>query len=720
MAQEAGNSICGLRGRDRSYLDATVRHPRQPVTPDRYGCSMVDYRGEAHVLLEQIAGPGARFRSGQWEAIDALVNRRGKALVVQRTGWGKSAVYIIATRLLRERGAGATVIVSPLLALMRNQIDMAARAGVRAETVNSANRDDWDGVFERIERREVDLVLISPERLANPRFVEQVGPHLFGQMGLLVVDEVHCISDWGHDFRPDYRRLARLVSNLAPGVPVLGTTATANDRVIADVAEQLGDDLLISRGTLDRESLALQVIDLPGHAERMAWLATHIPGLPGSGIVYCLTIRDANRVGDWLASQGIAAKAYTGQTEEAERLAIEAELDAGDLKVVVATSALGMGYDNPHVHFVVHYQSPGSPIAYYQQVGRAGRAVDAAYGVLLTGKEDRDIQDYFIDTAFPAERHVTETLALLTEAPRKRSELLRHVNIAYGRLDAMLKVLEVEGAVFREHSTWHRSAHAWTYPRERVASVTAARRREQQAMVAYAAGRECLMEALRHQLDDAGAGPCGRCAVCSGRGLPETYDESLLAIAAGFLRRTDIPIAARKRWSAELGFPAPKDVQLDDGIALSFWGDPGYGDQVRTGKYRDGAFSTALVQATAQMIERWARDPAPEWITAIPSHRHPDLVPRLAMELSQTLGLPYIQTLRTRGNLPQQKEMANSELQARNARGSLDLLQPVHGSGLLIDDIVDSGWTLTIAGLLLKGAGATHVYPVVLANASKA
>ncbi|MFP5333286.1 MAG: DEAD/DEAH box helicase, partial [Acidimicrobiia bacterium] len=231
----------------------------------------------AQQLLEAVAGKSARFREGQWEAIEEVAVHHGRALVVQRTGWGKSAVYLIATRLLRDQGRGPTVIVSPLLALMRNQIAMGERAGISAVTVNSTNRDDWEEIFGQIAADQIDLLLISPERLNNPVFLAEVFPRLSARMGLLVVDEAHCISDWGHDFRPDYRRLSRVVAALPPTVPVLGTTATANDRVVRDVAEQMGTGLAVFRGPLERESLRLEVIPMPNKAERLAWLAEALP-----------------------------------------------------------------------------------------------------------------------------------------------------------------------------------------------------------------------------------------------------------------------------------------------------------------------------------------------------------------------------------------------------------------------------------------------------------
>jgi ATP-dependent DNA helicase RecQ len=462
----------------------------------------------AKELLADFLGPDARFRDGQLDAIEALVDSRQRVLVVQRTGWGKSIVYLIATRLLRERGAGPTLVVSPLLALMRNQTQMGERIGVRSATINSENVDDWQQIEAAADKGDIDLLLISPERLNNPRFRDNVLAAVAHTAGLFVVDEVHCISDWGHDFRPDYRRVGRVIDLLPPTVPVLGCTATANDRVVADIEHQLGDDLVVIRGPLGRDSLAVRVVDLPSQGERLAWLAREVPKLDGTGVVYCLTVHDVNRVTQWLRREGIDAVAYSGATDPEDRIEIEAALGENRVKAVVATSALGMGYDKPDLAFVIHFQSPGSPIAYYQQIGRAGRALDAAAVVLLRGHEDRDIQDWFIETAFPDRVEAEAVVRFLEaeEAPVGVGAIETVVNLRRSRLDGMLKVLEVEGAVARQGGKWSRTGRTWTYDAERVERVTAQRRVEQAAMEEFGTTDGCLMQFLLAQLDD----PAGR------------------------------------------------------------------------------------------------------------------------------------------------------------------------------------------------------------------
>jgi ATP-dependent DNA helicase RecQ len=671
-------------------------------------------------------GPDANFRHGQLEAIEAVAGDRRRVLLVQRTGWGKSAVYFIATKLLREQHAGPTLLVSPLLALMRNQIEMATRLGVRAETINSTNPDDFVPIVERLRGDEIDLLLVSPERFANERFRDEMLSVVAERVGLLVVDEAHCISDWGHDFRPDYRRIVRVLELLPRDVPVLCTTATANDRVIADITDQLGDDLVTIRGTLDRESLALAVADAPTQAERLAWLARTIPTYEGSGIVYVLTVADTERVASFLRRQGIDAEAYSGGTDADDRVRLEQALLANEIKAVVATSALGMGFDKPDLGFVIHYQSPGSPIAYYQQVGRAGRALDHAPAVLLRGLEDRDIQDFFIDTAFPSQERAEEIVSVLAGAPEAMSvsRIEAAVNVRRGRLEQMLKVLEVDGALRREGGRYLRTPAPWTYPTERIEHITRLRRDEQRTMRDYAETEGCLMEFLRRQLDDPEAAPCGRCMNCTGEPLVIDVDEAVRSAALEHLRGSTLIVEPRRQWPSNLGDGGPKgriaeDERLEPGRALSVIGDGGWGRLVRDGRHELEHFDDELVGAAADLIrERWAPDPAPTWVTCVPSMSHPSLVPDLASRLAEALSLPFHDiVVKVEENQPQ-AVMQNSAQQLRNVWGAFEMRGAVPAEPvLLVDDLSDSRWTLTVVGRALRLAGSGPVWPFVLAQA---
>jgi ATP-dependent DNA helicase RecQ len=688
---------------------------------------MLTVEDRATELLHALAGPDARFRPHQLEAVQDLVADRGRVLCVQRTGWGKSAVYFLATALLREQRAGPALIVSPLLALMRNQIAAAERLGIRAYTVNSTNREAWEEVRELLAADAIDLLLISPERLNNPQFRDAMLPLFAERVGLLVVDEAHCISDWGHDFRPDYRRLAEMLERLPDGVAVLGTTATANDRVVADVEAQLRAGggstapLRTYRGPLGRSSLRLEVVELPGQAERLAWLARWLPQLEGSGIVYTLTKRDADMVAGWLNAHGIAAEAYSGEVETARRVDVEERLLGNRLKAVVATSALGMGYDKPDLGFVVHYQAPGSVISYYQQVGRAGRGVEHADVVLLRGAEDRRIQDFFIEQAFPPRELVVRVLEALEGAGEdglSLPALSSVVNLGRGRIEAMLKVLDVEGAVTRAGSRWvRRPGAAWTYDADRYAQVTALRRREQAAMAAFGADGRCLMRALQEELDDPDPSDCGRCAVCVGARFGGPLDPELVREAALHLRSKPLVLEVKKMAPGEGGTmrKLPEDVRAEDGRALARLGDGGWDPLVQAGR-RAGRFDDELVAAAAEAVRGWRVPVA--WLAAVPSRRSGALVPDFAERLAAALGLPFAPVLERTGDGPPQREMANSAQQVANVRGQFAVtgeLPP--GPCLLVDDVRFSGWTLAMLAGQLRRRGAPAVYPLALATA---
>ena len=665
----------------------------------------------------------ARFREDQEEAIRHIVEGRGRLLVVQKTGWGKSFVYFIAIKLLREQGNGPALLISPLLALMRNQIAAAERMGVRAVTINSDNQDEWTNVEATMQRNEVDILLISPERLANERFRTEVLARVAGRIALLVIDEAHCISDWGHDFRPHYRLLERIVRTLPPNLRLLATTATANNRVMDDLSTVLGPNLGVSRGDLNRPSLALQTMRLHSQAERLAWLAAQVPTLAGHGIIYTLTIRDAVQVAEWLKSRGLIVESYTGETGD-RRPELEQALLDNRVKALVATTALGMGFDKPDLAFVIHYQTPGSVVAYYQQVGRAGRAVDAAYGVLLSGEEETDITDYFIESAFPTREEVQEVLNALEGAPAGLSvpELMGRINLSKGRIDKTIALLSLESPapIAKQGPKWQLTAANlseafW----QRAQRLTELRREEQRQMQKYVSLASGHMAFLIRALD----GEPGELQAPVLPALPTMPDPALVREAVAFLRRTSLPIEPRKQWPSG-GMPQYRlkgrfdpGHQAQPGKALCIWGDAGWGSLVRNGKYRDRHFADELVTACESLVRQWNPQPAPTWVTCVPSLRHPDLVPDFASRLAVRLGLPFQLVLKKTDDRPEQKTMANSTQQARNIDGSLAITtQPIPpGPVLLVDDMVDSRWTLTVAAWLLRTHGSGAVFPLALA-----
>ena len=618
---------------------------------------------------------------------------------------------------------------------MRNQIEAAERLGIRAVSINSTNREEWPALHGQVHANAVDALLISPERLANDEFVEDMLLPIAGGIGLLVVDEAHCISDWGHDFRPDYRRLVNILRLMPDNLPILGSTATANDRVVEDVKTQLGH-VNVQRGVLMRRSLALQNIRLPSQAARLAWLAEHLPDLPGTGIIYTLTKRDAQQLADWLTAQDLAARAYfSGVTHDgfpdsnAYRQHLEDQLLHNQLKGLVATSALGMGYDKPDLGFVIHYQAPGSIIAYYQQVGRAGRAISRAVGVLMSGYEDDTIHEYFRRSAFPEASWVEAILEVLEDSDGMTlRNLQKTINLRRGQLDHALKFLSVDSPapVIRDGPLWRRTPVSYRMDHERIHRLTEQRQTEWQEMQRYLDTDGCLMTFLAAALDDSTSQACGQCAGCLGRPLLEpSFDRALTVAAARFLRQSEMPLACPVQAPGN-AFPTygfsgnlSDDVRAESGRILSRWGDAGWGQAVADGKSR-GRFGDDLVLATADMVqERWRPDPWPEWVTCVPSRAHPHLVPDFAGRLPGALRLPFLPVVRkTRDNGPQ-KTQQNRFHQCRNLDGAFSIYSPVPpGPVLLVDDVFDSGWTLAVLAALLRQAGSGPVWPVALAAAN--
>ncbi|WP_310400303.1 RecQ family ATP-dependent DNA helicase [Nocardia kruczakiae] len=698
-----------------------------------------ELRESAESLLRELAGPGARLREDQWTAIEALVVQRRRALVVQRTGWGKSAVYFIAARLLRSQGRGPTVIVSPLLALMRNQVAAARRAGVIAETINSGNVTEWDEIHQRVAAGEVDVLLVSPERLNNPDFRDSVLPKLAADAGLVVVDEAHCISDWGHDFRPDYRRIRTLIADLGEDIPVLATTATANNRVVTDVATQIGTDTLVLRGTLDRESLHLSVVRIDDAVQRTTWLSRQLGELPGSGIIYTLTVAAAHDLANVLTDHGYPVAAYTGRTEPGERETLEQALLDNDVKALVATSALGMGFDKPDLGFVVHVGAPSSPIAYYQQVGRAGRGLvpDAsspsgraarAEVILLPGPEDRRIWNYFASVAFPREQVVRSVLSALDyDRPMSTVALEPLVELSRSRLEMVLKVLDVDGAVRRVRGGWLATGEPWTYDAERYERLDRAREAEQQAMLEYQSTAECRMNFLRHQLDDPGLAPdapgCGRCDNCTGRRFDTSVDAGEVATIRARLDRPGIDLLPRKQWPtglSKLGVPLSGKISdgPEVGRVLGRLSDLGWGQRLRTLlDAPDGPAPDHIVDACIAVLREWKWTQRPGAVMALQSATHPVLAADLAARLARIGRLTDLGVLHTRPDRPP-VSAANS---AHRVAALFDSWETPDLTGLdtpvlLVDTHTDTGWTLTLAARTLRHAGAPAVLPFALAT----
>lgn len=680
-----------------------------------------DIYARASSILKRLYGTDAQFRDGQYEAIEAtLVNRR--TLVVQRTGWGKSLVYFTCTKLLRESGRGVTFVVSPLLVLMQNQMEAAEQMGLRCEALNSSTRDRREEILQALRDETVDLVLVTPETLFRED-VQAVLPQI--RIGLFVIDEAHCISDWGHDFRLEYSRLKEALRLLPPNVPVLATTATANDRVVADLEVQLGDHVYVSRGPLSRDSLWIQVLHFQEKTERYAWILENIQKLPGSGIIYCLTQRDCDYLADFLQQNGVSALSYysrDGEEEEKNRIAEDA-LKHNRIKVLVATIKLGMGYDKGDIAFVIHFQMPANIVSYYQQIGRAGRNISRAFVFLMTGQEDDEILNYFIRTAFPTREETEQVLACIREHEGlTRSGVEASLNIKRARIEKALMFLMNDGFLYKEKSKYYVSPKPFVYNEAHYAAVAARRYQEMEQMKELVRTDQCYNRFIASALDDRTAVNCGHCTNCAGTPFfPEHASFESREKASAYINGQILEIEPRKRWVRSEVTSGKKIEHINQtGICLSRYGDPGYGELVSRDKY--GArqrFSDELVGRSAQLLRPLIQEKGITHITSVPSLRS-RLVPDFAKRLAGSCKLPYVELLQ-KAPAAQQKRMENNAHQCANAFRSFSVIDGanVPEKLLLVDDVVDSRWTLTVCGYRLMEHGCVEVYPYALADSSQ-
>lgn len=673
--------------------------------------------------LKKYYGKDAEFRKGQEEAINSVLDGK-RTLVVQKTGWGKSLVYFLATKIIRKETNKVTLIISPLLALMNNQIESANKLGMNVKSLNSENTAEWDLIIEEINKNDVDALIISPERLANDEFKEMLTTKITVNIGLFVVDEAHCISDWGHDFRPDYRRIIDIVKLMPSNIPVLATTATANDRVVNDIKAQLGSDIIISRGSLMRKSLAIQVVKLATKEERLAWLADNVREIPGTGIIYCLTINDCKLVEKWLKANGYTCESYYSLLDKEKKTEVIEKFMNNQIKVLVATVAFGMGFDKRDISFVIHFQKPANLVAYYQQIGRAGRAIDRAYAILFCGSEDDEINHYFIDSAFPTEKAMNEVINLVSQNPGIRlADFEMKMNMKQTGIEKCLKYLLVNGDIYKDDSKYYKTPKPWKPDLKKSEEITEIRKNELKQMNEFTDISDCYMKYIADALDDAASEPCGCCANCRKQNI---FDVKVSLDDVGkaqlFIKNDFNVIEPRKMWPAGVKIPdrktIPEDRRCEQGRVLSNYGDAGWGKHVAECKYKIGVFDEQLVDASVELLKGFVAENEIEWVTSIPSLRRPDLVKNFAIKMADKLGLPYADAIVKTDNGKCQKELYTSYLQFENAYDTFEVLRDnvLNENVLLIDDMVDSKWTFTVCGFKLREHGCGKVYPFALAN----
>ena len=680
----------------------------------------------ATAILKNLYGENARFRPGQYEAIERTIKEK-RLLVVQKTGWGKSLVYFICTKLLREEGAGVTLVISPLLALMDNQLSAARKMGLNCAALNSTTANERELILMGMEANTYDLVLATPESLMNKKF-RQYLPDI--RIGLLVIDEAHCISDWGHDFRLEYNKIYRVIEQLQPNVPVLATTATANNHVIEDLQNQMGKPK-VSRGHLMRDNLSIQILPLSDKESRYAWILDNIGLLPGTGIIYCLSRKDCTWLSDFLCENGISAEPYfsgDGEQEKQSQETLKRFLN-DEIKVIVSTIKLGMGFDKGNVAFVIHFQCPKNVIAYYQQIGRAGRNISFARTFLMLGGEDYRIHKGFIENAFPSEPEMKRIRQCITDCPGvcTVNKICAAIDISKKKILKVLDFLEDEGLIEKE---WHSStsgkpyavykstAAPFVYRGEHYEEIKQIRYRELEQMQTIAGTSECLSRTVVSCLDDIEDHDCGICSNCEPKGrFPVTVSAVSKRRAIDFLENLTIPIDPWNYWPRNNLVADTKNYYPNlQGIALSKYNE-GLGKLVRDGKYSTQKFDDQLVRKGARVLKKYIKEHDLCCVTAVPS-LNTNVVPDYAKRLADACGLPYVDLLR-KTNRSHQKDLNNTAHQFVNAYKSFESISSasIPSGVILVDDMVDSGLTLAVCGARLGQAGCERVFPLALADA---
>ena len=679
----------------------------------------MDIEKRAHEILKGLYGNVAEFREGQLEAIVATLSRK-RTLVVQKTGWGKSLVYFLSTKILREQSKGVTLIVSPLLVLMDNQIQAADKLGLQCDRLNNLTKDRHDEIIQSLKNNQLDVIFVTPETLFAPK-IQSALPEI--KIGLFVIDEAHCISTWGHDFRLKYCNLIKVVSKLPSTVPVLATTATANNRVVEDLKAQLGGDVYVSRGPLTRESLCIKVLYMPDRATRFAWILKNINRLPGTGIIYCLTKRDCDYMSDFLNKHGISAMSYySDESKEGELLEVINKFQNNEIKVIVATVKLGMGYDKGDIGFVIHYQCPPNIISYYQQIGRAGRNIDNAYAILMYGQEDKQINEYFIETAFPKKDDCEKILDVLrNHNGLTKREIISRVNIEIKEIEKVLRFLENEEVIFNSENKIFALPKDYIYSENIYNELKQVKKEELKQMQELLNTKECYSKFIVNCLDDNSAKECGKCSNCLGETIfDNNIDLADMEDAQRYVNSLIIRFSPRKQWpNGKYSDKITMKFINQEGIALSKYGEVGYGELVKNDKYNKKQFCDELLGKSAEVLKNIVKENNITALTFVPSIRS-DIVKNFAERLAKRLKVDYLETL-WKKDAKQQKYMQNSAFQCDNAFNSFYILEGVNipKNILLIDDIVDSKWTLTVCGYKLMENGAEKVFPFTLADSSR-
>lgn len=647
-----------------------------------------------------------RFYNKQWGTIEKILKGE-RVLLIEKTGFGKSLCFQFPAILFK----GTTVIFSPLIALMRDQVKNLNSLGISAKCINSEQTPEENSqIISETKEGKLKILYIAPERQENSEWIEATRQM---NLSMVVVDEAHCISVWGHDFRPSFRRILNLVNLLPKGMPVLATTATATKKVEADIAQQMGGNLTIIRGNLMRENFRLFVIKVNSEDEKLIWLGKNLSKLPGSGILYTGTRVDTEIYSKWFEYLKIPSIGYNAGLDPDSRIAIENGLMKNQWKCVISTNALGMGIDKPDIRFIIHTQIPQSPVHYYQEIGRAGRDVDPADIILFYNPEDRDLPEAFIEGGRPAIPKYEKVIEAVKSELLGERELMRRTNLKQTQI-RVIKADLVEQNIIREVTIGRSKKFEYISGAPKLnpkafEELRALKTADLEKMIGYVETKGSRMKYLCDFLGDSDDRFFKN---CDNTGLQKLK----VTITPDWTEKLQ---AYRENYFPELKVET-KGSNLVNGVAASYYGVSNVGAAIHRSKYENGGnFPDFLLRFTLKAFRKKFDQEKFDMILYIPPTKSGELVKNFAIKISQVLKFPISHNLRKQRQISEQKVFENSYLKADNVRDAFiynNSTEIEDKSILLIDDIFDSGATVKEIGRYLTNSGAKKIAPLVIAK----
>jgi len=670
-------------------------------------------RIEAEKKLEKIFG-FKKFYDEQWDTIKLLFEGK-RVLLIEKTGYGKSLCF----QFPATQFEGITVIFSPLIALMRDQVRSLNQKGISAKFINSEQtQDENQNTIQEAIQGKIKILYIAPERQENQEWIDATRKM---KLSMIVIDEAHTISVWGHDFRPAFRRIINLVQLLPKNLPVLATTATATKRVQQDIEKQISENIVTIRGNLMRENLHLFVIDVKSEDDKLIWLADNLSKIQGSGIIYTGTRVNTEIYSRWLNFLYISSVEYNAGLDGDSRKEIEAGLMSNKWKCIISTNALGMGIDKPDIRFIIHTQIPASPIHYYQEIGRAGRDGKPTYIILFFNSslvdknvyEDAQLPLAFIEGGRPSIRNYQKVIDALKIRPLGERELIKQTNLKQTQIRVIKADLVEQGiakeVLYGRSKKYEYQFNAPTLNTQSFQELRENKLKELDSMIEYIFTTKSRMQFLCEYLGDKEITNLFNCDNTNHKKFTISKNKTISEKLVEF----------RETYFPEL-IVESNNSNIVNGVAASYYGVSSVGAAIHRCKYENGGdFPDFLLKLTLKAFRKKYGQQKFDYICYVPPTESGDLVKNFAEKLSSVLKIPISNKLKKITVTKPQKVFQNGYLKKDNVKAAFNYEAPLEIRGksiLLFDDIFDSGATMKELGLLLTNYGASIIAPLVIAR----